>query len=80
MPWLGVAACAIVTWPGHDSLLDLHHVGWFWQMVIVIPGVLLAARPLLDDVRPGRREPPDDWLAHRPAQPIRWTYLTSRAA
>ena len=67
LPWLGVAACAIITWPGHVSPLDLRHVGWLWQMVVVIPGVLLAARPLLDDVRRGKSEVPTtcSQAAHR---------------
>ncbi len=68
LPWLGVAACAIVTWPGHDSPLDPRHVGWLWQMLLVAPGLLLAARPLLDAVRAEpRRGRPDTRLVRSAA-------------
>jgi hypothetical protein len=51
LPWIGVCICALLTWPGHNGPLDPQHVSWLWQPLLVIPGLVLAARPLLADIR-----------------------------
>ncbi len=48
LPWAGVLAAALLTWQTTWSL-----PAWFWQAALVIPGVVLAARPLLAEVRRG---------------------------
>jgi hypothetical protein len=57
LPWLGVAACVLLTWPGHDD--PLHHplVSWPWQIALVVPGIVLAAGPLLAELRLGEATP-----------------------
>ena len=50
-PWLAVAACAVYTWPNQINPFDHQPVTWFWQIVLVVPGVMLAAGPLLAEVR-----------------------------
>jgi hypothetical protein len=56
-PWLGVAGCVLLTWPGHDD--PFHHplVSWPWQIALVFPGIVLAAGPLLAELRPGDATP-----------------------
>ena len=55
LPWIGVSVCALVSWPGHNALLDPDHVRWFWQIVLVISGLMLAARPLILEIRLGEK-------------------------
>jgi hypothetical protein len=50
LPWLGVAACAFLTWPDHVDPLNLLLLTWFWQVALVIPGIMLAAGVLLADI------------------------------
>jgi len=57
LPWLGVAACALLTWPGHFDSLSPLHIGWLWQVILVVPGLILAAGPLLADIAPGKTQP-----------------------
>jgi len=50
-PWLAVAAVDLVTlWPV-DNELSAGHLVWFWQLALVVPGILLAAQPLLARIR-----------------------------
>jgi len=50
-PWLAVAAVDLVTlWPV-DNELSAGHLVWFWQVVLVVPGIVLAAQPLLARIR-----------------------------
>ena len=56
-PWLAVAACALLTWPGHADAPIHQPVRWLWQVALVVPGLVLAARPLLAEMRLGGREP-----------------------
>ncbi len=51
LPWIGVCICALLTWPGHNGPFDPQHVRWLWQLLLVVPGLILAARPLLADIR-----------------------------
>ncbi len=51
LPWLAVAACALLMWAGHVDTTDHRLTIWLWQVLLVAPGIVLAARPLLDDVR-----------------------------
>jgi hypothetical protein len=45
-PWVVIAAVDLLTRsPGHNSFAA-GDVVWFWQVIIVVPGVLLAAAPL----------------------------------
>ncbi len=57
LPWLGVAVCALLTWPGHAPPYGLQSVAWFWQVVLVLTGIMLAASPLLTDMRTGSPVP-----------------------
>ncbi len=73
LPWLGVALCALlVVWPGDRNPFNRSHVIWFWQAVVVAPGLLLAAEPLLTKVRLPFRStpgPPEAQTRHRVAAP-----------
>ena len=55
LPWLVVVACALLSWPTHADPLSFPSVTWFWQGVLVVPGVALAAGLLLAEVRRGAR-------------------------
>ena len=57
LPWLGVALCALLTWPGHAPPYGLQSVAWFWQVVLVVSGMMLAVGPLLADMRRDGTEP-----------------------
>jgi hypothetical protein len=59
LPWLGVATCAFLTWPGNDLPFGLQSAPWFWDLILVVPAVVLAAAPLLAEVRkrPGTLPP-----------------------
>ena len=60
VPWLAVAACALLMWAGHVDTTDHRLTVWLWQVLLVVPGVVLAAGPLLADVRgegPAREVP-----------------------
>ena len=57
LPWLGVAMCALLTWPGHAPPFGLQSVAWFWQVALVVTGIMLAAGPLLADMRRGDTAP-----------------------
>jgi len=57
LPWLGVAVCALLTWPGHGPPYGLASVAWFWQVVLVVSGMVLAAGPLLAEMRQRETEP-----------------------
>jgi hypothetical protein len=58
LPWLAVAACALLTWPGSADAPIHQPVRWLWQVALVVPGLVLAARPLLADTRLREVEPP----------------------
>jgi hypothetical protein len=49
LPWMAVGACAILMWPSHIDPLSHRLVTWLWQVILVIPGLLLAAEPLLKE-------------------------------
>jgi hypothetical protein len=50
-PWLTVAAVDFVLLlPLHNAITSGHSV-WSWQLVLVLPGVVLAAQPLVERVR-----------------------------
>ena len=51
VPWLAVAACALLMWMGHVDTTDHRLVVWLWQVLLVVPGVMLAAGPLYDALR-----------------------------
>ena len=48
-PWVAVMVAALLTWDTTNVLGT--PPTWFWQMVLVVPGVLLAVQPLLETVR-----------------------------
>ena len=51
VPWLGVAACALLMWLGHVDTTDHRLIVWLWQVILVIPGIALAAGPLRTELR-----------------------------
>lgn len=55
LPWLGVALCALLTWPGHSPPYGFYSVAWLWQIVLVGSGIMIAAGPLLSEVRRAER-------------------------
>jgi len=59
-PWIGVAAVdLLILWPTANPLTH-HRVVWFWQVILVVPGLLLAAHPLLSKLAtPMAGGPPD---------------------
>ncbi len=59
LAWLALAVCGVLTvWPPGITPVDNTSSIWFWQLVIVIPGILLAAEPLLWSLRRTRAELP----------------------
>ncbi len=57
LAWLAVAGCALLTWPSQIDPLSHTLATWFWQVAIVVPGIMLAAGPLLADIRLGETKP-----------------------
>ena len=52
LAWLALAVCGVLTvWPPGITPVDNTSSIWFWQLVIVVPGILLAAEPLLWSLR-----------------------------
>jgi hypothetical protein len=77
VPWVGVVVAALISWNQTD-FIGIPHT-WFWQVAMVVPGVILAARPLLAEMRrqaaaasapagaPWTRSPMPDHLVRLPA-------------
>jgi len=57
VPWVGVIVAALISWPETD-FFGVPHT-WFWQMATVVPGFILAARPLLAEMQQGEAKPQD---------------------
>ena len=55
LPWIAVAVVSLISW--NESFALGSSVTWFWQVALVVPGVVLAARPLLDEMRRNRAQP-----------------------
>ena len=54
-PWVAVAAVDILAFLPFHNGFTTGQVVWFWQVVFVVPGLLLAAGPLYTTIRqPGR--------------------------
>jgi hypothetical protein len=54
--WFAVAAYAFLRWPiWLPNGLPAPRPLWFWQLVLVIPGVVMAASPLVRSIRTGNR-------------------------
>jgi hypothetical protein len=53
---LAVVGCALITWPGQTDPLS-HTIPWLWQVALVVPGIMLAAAPLLADLQRRETEP-----------------------
>jgi hypothetical protein len=54
--WFVVAAYAFLRWPiWLPNGLPAPRPLWFWQLVLVIPGVVMAASPLVRSIRTGNR-------------------------
>ena len=50
-PWVTVVVVDLIALlPGHNELTT-GQVIWFWQIVLVVPGLLLAAQPLRSTIR-----------------------------
>jgi hypothetical protein len=50
-PWIAVAAVDFFTLLPGGNLFSAGQVIWFWQIVLVVPGLLLAAQPLRRTIR-----------------------------
>ncbi len=58
-PWVAVAAVDLFTLSPFQNAFSTGQVVWFWQVVLVVPGVVLAAKPLLSRIRqPGATSSP----------------------
>lgn len=53
--WLAIAGCAVLTRPGTNLFTEAHLSNWFWQLILLIPGFCIAARPLLAELRANQR-------------------------
>ena len=49
VPWMGVIVATLISWHATDFFGVPH--SWFWQVAMVVPGLILAARPLLAEMR-----------------------------
>ena len=54
-PWVAVAAVDLFTLVPGGNAFSAGHVIWFWQVVLVVPGILLAAEPLTNSLRRGTK-------------------------
>ena len=50
-PWVAVAAVDVFTLLPGGNAFSAGHVIWFWQIVLVVPGLLLAAQPLWSTIQ-----------------------------
>ncbi len=58
--WFVIAACAFLRWPlWVPNALHAPLPLWFWQLVLLIPGVVMAASPLVKSISGGTR--PRSW-------------------
>ena len=72
VPWAVVVVIDLILLPGGNQLSQAVIV-WFWQIVLVVPGLLLAAQPLRTMVQSvGASEPtaPGDPLGRATANPL----------
>jgi len=53
LPWIGLLMGALLAWPSTNDPMSGHLPGVVWQVVLVGLGLILAAQPFLDLVRPG---------------------------
>jgi hypothetical protein len=49
--WIAVAAVDLFTLIPGGNRFSSGHVTWFWQIILVVPGILLAAQPLRERLR-----------------------------
>ncbi len=49
--WLAVAIVDLITLVPGGNPLNAGDVTWLWQIVLIIPGALLALQPLLQTMR-----------------------------
>ena len=63
--WIGLLVGALMAWPSTNNPLSGHLPSVWWQVVLVLLGLILAAQPLLDLVRHG-----DERLATRRTEPL----------
>jgi len=57
VPWLALALGALLAWPSSLNHIGLRFTSVFWQIVLVLAGLALAATPLLHAVAEPRRHP-----------------------
>jgi len=50
-PWLTVAVVDLVTLLPADNEISNGELFWFWQVALVVPGIILAAQPLFVKIR-----------------------------
>jgi hypothetical protein len=56
--WFAFVVCTVVTWPLKANPLLLLAPTWVWQALFAVTGAMLAAGPLLEDMRDRAREAP----------------------
>ena len=75
-PWVAVAAVDLFTLLPGGNAFSAGNVIWFWQVVLVVPGLLLAAQPLRTSIlAASATEPatssPSRWLHPQSADDVR---------
>ena len=59
-PWIAVAAIDLLLLSSANNPLLQHRFMWFWQVILVVPGILLAFDPLRVRIRLAGAERPGD--------------------
>jgi hypothetical protein len=61
-PWIAVAAIDLLILSYVNNPLIQHRFTWFWQVILVVPGIFLAFDPVRVRIRQARAERPGDDL------------------
>ena len=68
-PWVAVAAVDLFTLLPGGNAFSAGNVIWFWQVVLVVPGLLLAAQPLRTSILAASATEPRDVKPEQVASP-----------
>ena len=68
-PWVAVAAVDLFTLLPGGNAFSAGNVIWFWQVVLVVPGLLLAAQPLRTSILAASATEPRDVEPEQVASP-----------